>query len=314
MGKAPFQYIDFMHLTHWLIDPEGSYANWQAEEAAGADRRPFAEQSIVQHRAMFSRFHRYLSSRGQTVATFGADHVDGFLIHIAPDCADGTTTQIRYLKLIDRLTRRLVDVGVRQENPAAMMLLTQSWPEDEPTPVYLSFEDDERLQRSLVVPDGPPFKIIRNKAVVALLAASGITSAELKRLKRPDLDVGGTRPDVAVAKSGARLARKVPIDAFALEVLTAYLAKRNEMSCASEWLFVSTASGKPVKDDTLGQCVRHALAEVDVAAADMSPRLLRNTYCRRHLRAGKTNEQVSSLLGLSSHRTAVRIRQTIEMR
>jgi len=160
------------------------------------------------------------------VATFGSDHIDGFLIHIAPDCADGTTTQIRYLKLIDRLTRRLVDVGVRLENPTATMLLTQSWPEDEPTPVYLSFENDERLQRSLVVPDDPPFKVIRNKAVVALLAASGITSAELKRLKRPDLDVGGIRPDVAVAKSGPRLARKVPIDAFALEVLTAYLAKR----------------------------------------------------------------------------------------
>jgi hypothetical protein len=119
MGKAPFQYIDFMHSTNWLIDPEGSYANWQAEEAAGADRRPFAEQSIVQHRAMFSRFHRYLASRGQTVAAFGSDHIDGFLIHIAPDCADGTTTQIGYLKLIDRLTRYPVDAGVRQESPAA---------------------------------------------------------------------------------------------------------------------------------------------------------------------------------------------------
>jgi site-specific recombinase XerD len=139
--------------------------------------------------------------------------------------------------------------------------------------------------------------------VVALLAASGITSAELKRLKRPDLEVGGIRPDVAIAKSGPRLARKVPIDPFALEVLTAYRTKRDEMTCTSEWLFIATAAGKPVKDDTLGQCVRHALAEVDVTAADMSPRLLRNTYCRRHLRAGKTNEQVSSLLGLSSHRT-----------
>jgi site-specific recombinase XerD len=300
-----------MHSANWLTDPEGSYATWQAEEAAGADRRPFAEQSIVQHCAMFSRFHRYLCSRGQTVATFGPDHIDGFLIHIAPDCADGTTTQIRYLKLIDRLTRYLVDVGVRQGNPAATILLTQSWPEDEPIPVYLSFEDDERLQRSLAVPDDPSLKVIRNKAVVALLMASGITSAELKRLKRPDLDVGGIRPDVAVAKSGPRLARKVPIDAFALEVLDAYLQRRDEMPCPGDWLFVATAAGKPLKDDTLGQCVRHALAEIDVAAADMSPRLMRNTYCRRHLQAGKTNEQVSSLLGLSSHRTAVRIRQTL---
>jgi len=119
MGKAQLQYIDFMPITRWLAEPEVSYAIWQAEEAAGADRRPFAEQSIVQHRAMFSRFHRNLASRGQTVAAFGSDHIDGFLIHIAPDCADGTTTQIRYLKLIARLTRYPVDAGVRQEDPAA---------------------------------------------------------------------------------------------------------------------------------------------------------------------------------------------------
>jgi len=81
--------------------------------------------------------------------------------------------------------------------------------------------------------------------VVALLAASGITSAELKRLKRANLVVGGIRPDVAIAKSGPRLARKVPIDAFALEVLTAYLAKRDEMTCTSEWLFVAPLPASP---------------------------------------------------------------------
>jgi hypothetical protein len=48
-----------------------------------------------------------------------------------------------------------------------------------------------------------------------------------------------------------------------------------------------------------------------VAAADESPRLLRNTYGRRHLLEGKTKEQVSNLLGLSSHRTATRLRETI---
>jgi site-specific recombinase XerC len=89
--------------------------------------------------------------------------------------------------------------------------------------------------------------------------------------------------DVFVAKSGPRLARKVPIDALALETLTAYLDMRDEMVCETDWLFVATAAGKPLQDDTLGQCVRAALVEIDVAAADMSPRLLRNTYCRRHL-------------------------------
>ena len=302
-----------MQISPWLTDPEAAYADWQSQEAAGADRRPFAEQSIIQHRAMFARFLRYLSAHRHTVATFGADHIEGFFTHIAPDCAEGTTTEIRYLKLIARLTRHLVDVDVRKDNPADTMLSTQTWPEDEPTPIYLSQHDDERLQRALALTADASFKQARNKAVVALLLATGITAAELRRLTRADIVADGIRPDVFVAKSGTRLARKVPIDAFALETLIAYLGMRDEMMCETDWLFVATAAGKPLKDDTLGQSVRAALLEIDVAAADMSPRLLRNTYCRRHLATGRTNEEVSSLLGLSSQRTAVRIRQTLEL-
>jgi site-specific recombinase XerD len=77
-------------------------------------------------------------------------------------------------------------------------------------------------------------------------------------------------------------------------------------------LFLATAAGKPMKDDTLGKCVRIAMLSVNMTAADMSPRLLRNTYARRHLQAGKTDEEVANLLGLSSHRTSARLRQTLE--
>ncbi|WP_236572882.1 hypothetical protein [Burkholderia sp. 8Y] len=66
-----------------------------------------------------------------------------------------------------------------------------------------------------------------------------------------------------------------------------------------------------MQPDTLLKCVRSALHEANLSAADESPRLLRNTFGRRHLIAGKSNEQVSSLMGLSSHRTAMRLRQTI---
>ena len=75
-----------MNTNPWTTDPEQAYADWQKEEAAGADRRPFAEQSIVQHRTMFARFHRYLAGHRQTVATFGVDHVDGFFQEISADC------------------------------------------------------------------------------------------------------------------------------------------------------------------------------------------------------------------------------------
>ncbi|MDR5735971.1 tyrosine-type recombinase/integrase [Caballeronia sp. LZ025] len=297
----------------WLIAPEDAYAVWQREEATGADRRAFADQSIVQHRSMFSRFNDYLVAHRATVASYGADHLDGFFTDLAQDCTPGTTTRLRYLKLIDRFTRHLVNLDLRADNPAAQMLANETWPEDEPAPIYLSSEDDARLQAVCVVMEGAAFKELRNTAIVALFLASGITAAELRQLRVDDLDVVVERSTVFVEKHGPRIARRVPIDAFAVDALRKYHRTRRSMQCATQWLFIATAGGKPMQPDTMLKCVRAALRRAGLSAADESPRLLRNTFGRRHIVSGKTNEQVSSLMGLSSHRTATRLRQTIDV-
>ncbi|MDR5806639.1 site-specific integrase [Caballeronia sp. LZ001] len=296
----------------WLAAPEDAYAQWQREEATGADRRAFADQSIVQHRSMFSRFNDYLIAHHASVASYGADHLDGFFADLAQDCALGTTTRLRYLKLIDRFTRHLVNIELRADNPAAQMLINESWPEDEPTPIYLSLEDDVRLQGVCVATQGAAFKELRNTAIVALFLASGLTAAELRQLRVDDLDVAYDRPTVFVDKHGPRIARRVPVDAFATDVLRAYYEARRSIQCVTQWLFIATAAGKPMQPDTMLKCVRVALKRAGLTAADESPRLLRNTYGRRHVAAGRTNEQVSNLMGLSSHRTATRLRQTLD--
>jgi len=312
MGKAQLQYIYFMNEPDWLLAPEAAYENWQRTEAAGADRRPFAEQSIVQHRAMFARFQRYLTKHRKTVATYGLEHIDAFFVDLAGDAQEGTTTRLRYLKLIDRLTRHLVAMEIRKDNPAATMLVGASWPEDEPTPVFLSETNDKRLQAACVVLPDTTFKQLRSVAIVSVLLGSGITAAECRNLRTEDVDVDGIRPDVFVQKRGPRIARRVPLDAFALDVVRGYWQARATLGDGRGYFFIATATGKPMKDDTLGKCVRSALAALDITAGDMSPRLLRNTYGRRHICAGSNNEQVSNLLGLSSHRTATRLRQTID--
>src|ERR1700748_3037264 len=199
-----------MNINPWATDPEQAYADWQKEEAAGADRRPFAEQSIVQHRAMFSRFHRYLVGHRQTVATLGVDHVDGFFQEISADCAPGTTTHIRYLKLIDRFSRHLVAIGGRKDNPTAEMLIRWTWPEDEPIPVYLALDDDKRLQAACRPLPDQTFKQLRNTAGVALFFGH---RDHCRRV--PAAPVGRSHR----RKSSPRIARKVPLDAFALKVL-----------------------------------------------------------------------------------------------
>ncbi|WP_250528253.1 site-specific integrase [Caballeronia sp. GAWG2-1] len=296
----------------WLVAPEDAYAQWQREEAIGADRRAFADQSIVQHRSMFSRFNDYLATHHATVVSYGTDHLDGFFTDLTQDCAPGTSTRLRYLKLIDRFTRHLLNIELRTSNPAAQMLINESWPEDEPTPIYLPEEGDARLQAVCVSSDGAAFKELRNTAIVALFLASGVTAAELRQLRVDDLDVANDRPTVFVEKHGPRIARRVPIDAFAVDVLRAYHDARRIIQYATQWLFITTAAGKPMQPDTMLRCVRAALKRAGLTAADESPRLLRNTYGRRRIVEGKTNEQVSNLMGLSSHRTTIRLRQTLE--
>ena len=43
----------------------------------------------------------------------------------------------------------------------------------------------------------------------------------------------------------------------------------------------------------------------------MSPRVLRNTYARRKLIAGRSHEDVNAVLGIGTHRTVVRLQETI---
>ncbi|SDR63004.1 Site-specific recombinase XerD [Paraburkholderia tuberum] len=311
MRESATSVYTFMDSELWLSDPETAYAEWQRAEATGADRRAFAERSIVQHRSMFARFHRYLGGRGITVMDFGTDHIDGFFADLDRDCEPGTSTRLRYLKLMDRLSRHLSLLGLRTDNPAASLLPREHWPDDEPMPVFLWPDEDARLQDVCRAATFESFKELRNRAIVALLLGTGITAAELSALTVDDLDARGARVSVFVRKRGPRIARRVPVDAFALEIVSEYAKARAALSPADGLLFMATAGGKPMKPATLGQCVRSALRAAGAAAADESPRLLRNTYGRRHLLEGKTNEQVSSLMGLSSHRTATRLRETI---
>ncbi|MGF6265443.1 site-specific recombinase XerD [Paraburkholderia youngii] len=299
-----------MSANLWRSDPETAYAEWQHAEATSADRRAFADRSIIQHRSMFARFHRYLTSHGVAVTEFGTDHIDGFFADLDRDCAPGTSTRLRYLKLLDRLSRHLCLLGLRTDNPATSLLPQEHWPEDEPMPVFLWPDEDARLQELCRVVDFESFKEMRNRAIVAMLLGTGVSAAELAALAVDDLEAGA-RPSVFVRKRGPRIARRVPVDAFAVELLRVYAKARTRLPISDGLLFMATAGGKPMKPATLGQCVRAALRLVDAAATDESPRLLRNTYGRRHLLEGKTNEQVSNLLGLSSHRTATRLRETI---
>jgi hypothetical protein len=66
---------------------------------------------------------------------------------------------------------------------------------------------------------------------------------------------------------------------------------------------------QPYASETL--FVKAGLEAIDFEAREVGPRLLRNTYARRKRLQGRSNSDVSALLGLVSLRTVHRIRQTM---
>jgi site-specific recombinase XerD len=296
--------------TLWLTKPLLAYADWQEREAAGADRRPFAERSIVQHRAMFKHFYGHLLAAGATVASFGPDHIEGFWQ--TEDAAGYTaTTRMRYLKLLDRLCRHLVAIGVRQSNPAGDLARAGRWPQSEPEPIYLTEEADLRLQ-AYVQPNGQDdLSALRARSIVALFLATGISSAEGRAATKDALQPVGLRPYLHVAASGPRSARTVHLEDFAVPILSLWQERRSTLPIKGDLLFTLRATGEPITDMSLGLIVRRALEAIDFEAEDMSPRILRNTYGRRQLIAGVARDEVSQRLGLSSNRTCDRLQATI---
>jgi integrase/recombinase XerD len=301
-----------MNSEKWLTDPAGAYREWQAYEAAGADRKPFSPRSIVQHAAMFDRLLRHLLANEVTLATFGADHLESFFADLEKRCHAGTTTRPRYIKLIDRLGRELVDSGLRKSNPAAEYVQRQSWPEGEPQPVFLDPAADALLQAHVQprAGDGPIER--RNRAIVALLLGTGITSAEIRSALNEHLVVDSVRPLLYVPRHGPRAERKVTLEPFGVDALLAWQQERRA-SAAGDLLFPSPRKNGPMNDMFLVLVVRASLERIEFSAPDMSPRVLRNTYARRKLISGHSHEDVNAMLGLGTHRTVVRLQETIPL-
>jgi len=299
-----------MDTSLWHTNPSAAYADWQLREASGADRRPFSARSIVQHRAMFEHFRRHLLERGTTLASFGPEHIAA-LWHTPAGAHHGVATRMRYLKLLDRLCRHLVAIGVRQSNPAAPLVGEANWPEDEPTPIYLPEAADGRLQAWVQPTPGDDLAQRRRRAIVALLLGTGITVAEMRAAVTGDLHPAASPPYLRVPAHGARDTRTVHLEPFCVPILAAWLERRPTLPIAGNLIFSLQTNGQAMTVKTLGVIVRAALEAIDFSAADMSPRILRNTFCRRLLLAGQNRQAVSECMGLTSTRTCDRIAATI---
>lgn len=296
-------------LTVWVNDPLQAYTRWQQNEAAGVDGKPFSPRSIVQHRAMFERFFRHLIHHRVTLATFGAAHLDYFFAEVENRCASGSATQARYLRLIERVCRHLIELGLREHNPAAELAYAVSWPEDDPRLSFLDEPDALRLEAFVRPSTADSFTQQRERAITALLLATGVAPAELRSARRPDVVVDRVRSHFDVTRHGARPARRVPVADFGVPALAAWLNVHTDGG--NDVLLFPSPRGGQLTDMYLGRMLARVFALTGIDHSGGNPRTLRNTYARRQMLGGRSDADVASLLGLVSPRTVTRIRATL---
>ncbi|WP_347880053.1 tyrosine-type recombinase/integrase [Burkholderia sp. BCC1630] len=125
------------------------------------------------------------------------------------------------------------------------------------------------------------------------MLSTGITAQEIRHAAALDLDLSPARPHLHIPKRGPREARRINIDEFAGPALTRW--RNLSPTAESPLLFPSPRAGGPMADEMLRQIVRDELIAVDICVPDMSPRTLRNTYARRLLLAGRSNDVTQAL-------------------
>ncbi len=182
---------------------------------------------------------------------------------------------------------------LRQEwiasDPTAMLSLPRQW---KSLPKYLTLEEIDRL---LAAPDPARPTGLRDRAMLALLYATGMRVSELCRVRTTDLD-----PDLGVirvfGKGGKQ--RIVPVGRPALAAVAEYvetgrprlLGVRN-----SPYLFVS-ARGKPLTRQGFWKALA-GYGKAAGVARRLSPHIVRHSFATHLLEGGADLRSVQTMLG-----------------
>jgi integrase len=156
---------------------------------------------------------------------------------------------------------------------------------------------------ALDVPGGVTWKVVRDRAAVALMLGAGLAPGQIRVLtvKEVAVDggpVAGVPWRLSVAADGSSAAHQVPIAPWAAGQLKFWLAVRAAQGAAmqqSGWVFPSTTAGKPWSHPA---CHRAAVSVMEEAGVEGgSPFRLRHTFAVRQLLSGHAEEEVARWMG-----------------
>lgn len=297
----PAQNNDFWpakSLGAWLHDPERSFLSWLADQRVVGDRQ-FRESSRETYAAMFSWWLASLKAKGlNLLEATGKDAAEFFAAsEFEP------VSRRRYLQLLDRVYRYLLEIGWPGKSPLSAELRKER-ELDIPLPPGL---DETALAQVIAVLEAiPGWKGSRDRCAAALLIGAGLRVSEFVTLRASDVTELFT---IELKQHSVHREHTTLIlpDGPWRGWYQAWLVKRKELGIPGEILCPGTQKGAAYSPSGLFRRVSAWLEPLSEELPQTGPNLLRNTFARQALTCGRYQaHEVQEFLGHAEIRATSR--------
>ena len=292
--------IRWLHFLGWRETPKRPAAHpHEAEVAAFAkwarEERGYAEATIESCCEAADLFFRFLATSDTALAAIHITDIDRAFIARTAHREIKRITITNYAGRLRMFFRFAEDRGWCMRGIAAAITPPRTYV-NESIPNGLKREDVVRL---LATTEGNRPVDKRDRAILMLLIAYGLRSAELRGLQLDDLDWEKETLRVRRPKTGRT--DLFPLSRGVAKAILRYVVDIRPSRPDRSLFFTLAAPIRPLSKSALGETVRKRLRQVGVVTGRRGPHTLRHAAAQNLLDQGVSMKEIGDFLG---HRSA----------
>jgi integrase/recombinase XerC len=142
---------------------------------------------------------------------------------------------------------------------------------------------------------GPPYRSLRDRAIVVTLLNTGLRVVELVNLRLGQVTLAEDRGSLQVTAGKGGRDRSIALNAMARQVLAEYLEVRPNV--ADEAFFIGRRGPMSVRQ--VPRILKRYVSQAGLDAAEVTVHTLRHTFARNLVEAGVAAADVAALLGFA---------------
>lgn len=312
--------------ANWRDEPVLTFAAWRRTMKA-ANGYAYDARSIRQHVAMWQHFVAFCEAHDVSVLDVAPDKLETFfaqlrgrrikagqtsVMHAVGEMPDAATnTRRRYAQLLAQTFEHWVKMRVRRANPMAPLMALVNKPEAPGFVSYLSKTEEDAFLTLVQAKDESDWHSQRDKTLMLLFSASGVTEGELVALHIQDVSLDDYEPALQVGPRGLKHAHTTTITEFALPVVRRWLKTLDGVATDAPLFPNGPGSIQPMTAREVYLITRASLEASGFNGKQRGPQTLRNTFIRRQLWYRRDAATIMAWAGLASERTLRKIRRTL---